>query len=107
MTAANFTSRHADTRLVSYQGRSYVRNGEDAEWYGPSAKVYSSEDLAVHGWVPVEHAAPVVTKAAAVKFTLVLLRHDPEQHPIVDVCNLCGAMVGDTGAHRTWHEDKQ
>lgn len=44
-----------------------------------------------------------VSSAQPVKFTLVLLRTDPEQHPLADVCNRCGAMVGDIKTHRAWH----
>ena len=38
-----------------------------------------------------------------VKFTLALLRTDPEQRPIAEVCNTCGAFIGNTPAHRAWH----
>jgi hypothetical protein len=97
-----YVSVNGGTWLVSDHGRSYVRRDESAEWYGPSIKVYSAADLAEHGWSPVE-PAPVVTDVPAVKFTLALLRTDPERRPIADVCNRCGAMVGDINTHRAWH----
>ena len=44
-----------------------------------------------------------MTNPRSVKFTLALLRKDPDGRPLVDVCNTCGAMVGDINAHRAWH----
>jgi hypothetical protein len=47
-----------------------------------------------------------VPSGPPVKFTLALLRLDPERRPIADVCNQCGAMVGDINTHRAWHREQ-
>ena len=48
-----YVSVNGNKWMVSYFGRAYVRRDGETEWYGPSDKVYSTHDLASHGWVPV------------------------------------------------------